>query len=84
MMTTTCTCSCIALSVFVLKINNDDRKSDLSTNEDDLPGRSAIRAQEADLDIRARSFWSRQQEAFLMFESVPTVFIRSSQPAQTP
>ena len=31
---------------------------------EDLPGRSAIRAQEARLDIRARGFWSRQQDAF--------------------
>ena len=31
---------------------------------ENLPGRSAIRAQEARLDIRARGFWSRQQDAF--------------------
>ena len=29
-----------------------------------LPGRSAVKAQEARLDIRARGFWSRQQDAF--------------------
>ena len=28
------------------------------------PGRSAIHAQEARLDIRAQGFWSRQQDAF--------------------
>ena len=31
---------------------------------ENLPSRSAIRAQEARLDIRARGFWSRQQDAF--------------------
>ena len=35
----------------------------LPYNDEYLPGRSAIRAQEARVDIRARGFWSRQQNA---------------------
>ena len=52
---------------------------------EDLEGKTANRANEARLDIRAKGFWTRQQEAFFLYQGntpqgQPAVIVTSPQP----